>query len=520
MTDNATPDSDSPVAPEQGKDSRAADRFAIFEQIALERLQAGADATKPASFLPLPVRMTAIAAAGIAAVGVLWSIVARVPVQVNGTAAIVPPSGLSSLVAASNGELFFQVGGLAPDRLSARQRENNARLTNFWNNDATALTSAVNSAESLDQMVNAALAAVSGQPLLLPQALEGNEAFDETMGARAITYPAGTVIARVVNTLNHQELNSALLSTQPTTRLLRQQQQERLKRAGQLGQLRSMQGDQKATIAAEIKQRRELYGRYLKLWKQGYLPATTLLQEQSNINNLESQLLNTDGTSINTGINRGEQIDQAKQAAINNLDSRNKLENALVTFLTRSTLFAPKNGFFILAANFNNGSSVREGDELVSYTIQPPALPKELPVFLDGVSAQQVSDGMRVLVTPKGISRAQFGGIPGTVEQVSKLPVQGDGLLGVLGSRSLAAAIQQQLPTPYVVRVRLEQAEPKFCRQALSRRCYRWSSGRMPPHPVRLATLADVQITTTYRRPIEFVMPALRRAFGLVVDNQ
>jgi hypothetical protein len=37
---------------------------------------------------------------------------------------------------------------------------------------------------------------------------------------------------------------------------------------------------------------------------------------------------------------------------------------------------------------------------------------------------------------------------------------------------------------------------------------------------VRLATLADVQITTTYRRPIEFVVPTLSKALGLVVDNK
>ena len=63
---------------------RAADRFQIFEALALERLQAGADATKPAAFLPLPVRLIAIAAAAIAGIGVVWSVVARVPVQVNG----------------------------------------------------------------------------------------------------------------------------------------------------------------------------------------------------------------------------------------------------------------------------------------------------------------------------------------------------------------------------------------------------------------------------------------------------
>jgi hypothetical protein len=127
---------------------------------------------------------------------------------------------------------------------------------------------------------------------------------------------------------------------------------------------------------------------------------------------------------------------------------------------------------------------------------------------------------MKVLVTPKGISRAQYGGIPGRVIEVNKLPLQGDGLLGAVGSRALVNPIQQITLTPYLARVQLEQTTPDRCRSGSSYDCYRWSSGRLPPHPVRLATLADVQITTTYRRPVEFVMPALRRALGLVVDNK
>jgi hypothetical protein len=163
---------------------------------------------------------------------------------------------------------------------------------------------------------------------------------------------------------------------------------------------------------------------------------------------------------------------------------------------------------------------VKQGDELLSYTTKPPELPQIVPVFLDGTAAQQVNEGMAVLLTPKGISRAEYGGIRGTVVEVNKLPLLGEGVFGAVGSRSMAGLIQQSIPSPYLVWVKLDQAEPGLCQQVMSRRCYRWSSGRLPPHPVRLASLADVQITTTYRRPIEFVMPALRKALGLVVDNK
>ena len=104
--------------------------------------------------------------------------------------------------------------------------------------------------------------------------------------------------------------------------------------------------------------------------------------------------------------------------------------------------------------------------------------------------------------------------------EVNKLPLLGDSLLGLIGSRAIVASIEQSYPSPYLARVRLIQDDPKHCQKALSYQCYKWSSNRLPPHPVRLARMGDLQITTKYKRPIEFVMPALRRWFGLVVENQ
>jgi len=125
-----------------------------------------------------------------------------------------------------------------------------------------------------------------------------------------------------------------------------------------------------------------------------------------------------------------------------------------------------------------------------------------------------------VLVTPKGISRAQYGGIIGIIDEVGLLPLSGDAMAAVAGGRSLGSAISKVITVPYLVKVKLQLADPVYCRQILSRRCYRWSTRRIPPFPVRIGTQADVQITTIYRRPIEFVMPALRQALGLVVENR
>ena len=499
---------------------RAADRFKIFEQVALERHQAEADSTKPASFLPLPVRLTAVAAASIAVLGLLWSVLARVPIQVNGTAAIVPPGGLESLDAATSGILRYQVSGFSPNTLPEAQRQRNELLRQFWLENANTATTRVNDAARLTELVKAALVTPEGQTLLLSTPVASFRINDSKTKYVPLSYREGTVVAYLENYQADQDLNAALLGVLPAERVQRMQRSEKIQRAKTLGNLDDSQKKQSRFLEAELQERRDLYQRYLGLWKRGYLPATTLLDEQSRINTLESQLLSANSTRINTKINRDEQIEQSKQAEVASIESLNKLENQLTSYLNSTTIFAPVHGFYILTRNFLNGSLVKQGDELITFTRTPPALPSLVPVFLDATAAQQVSEGMQVLVTPKGISRAQYGGIPGRVIEVNKLPLQGDGLQGAVGSRALVGPIQGLIPSPYLVRVELEQAGPDQCLRASSYDCYRWSSGRLPPHPVRLATLADVQITTTYRRPFEFVMPAIKGALGLVVDSK
>ena len=514
---------ESPSAqPEQDKtaDNKAVDRFQIFESVALERLQAGADHTKAASFLPLPVRLTAIAAASIAGLGVLWSLLARVPIQVNGVGAVVQRGVLGTLIAQGNGILQFQVSGLGPNTLSPQARYNNALLRNYWLEETMTPRDSVSSMTMLNQIVSAALSNTQSETLVLPEDSRSNELPDNNVGRSLVRYPVATVLAVIDDGVAHQQLDAAYQTTVPSERLQLAQQSDRQQRSRELGSLGQLQQQQHATIARELNDRQALYKRYQALWKQGYLPGTTLLEEETRINNLKAQLLSSTSNQITTGMSQKDQQEQAKQAQIGNSDTRMKLESQIISYLKQTRILAPEPEAYILSTYFRNGALVKQGDEILSYTTKPPELPNRLPVFLDAIAAQQVSEGMTVLMTPRGISRAEFGGIRGTVLEVNKLPVAADTLIGTVGSRAMALQIQQQLPSPYVVWVKPELAEPSYCHQVMSRRCYRWSSGRVPPHPVRLNSLMDVQITTVYQRPIEFVMPALKKMLGLVVDNK
>jgi hypothetical protein len=122
----------------------AADRYQIFEEVALEKLRHGGDQDKPVVFLPLPVRASAIAAIVITGLGVLWAVFARVPVQVNGVATIIPLGSLNSATARADGVLYYQISGTGPQRLSPEQQQRNQQLSQFWSQSVVNTTTTVN----------------------------------------------------------------------------------------------------------------------------------------------------------------------------------------------------------------------------------------------------------------------------------------------------------------------------------------------------------------------------------------
>lgn len=511
-----------PAAPQAG------DRYQIFEQAALERLRSGSDQTKSVGFLPLPVRLAAISAITITGLGVLWSVLARVPVQVNGVASIVPETGVNSAQARVDGVLYYQVSGVGPDLLSPTYRQRNQALSEFWRSAVVHSRPTLPIAELIPLLEGADLAA-QGQPLLTPSSLDDRESFDQLppntgaadeLSQRQLFIAANTLIALVDNPPAVEELDALRRLSVPKLSLERQTGQDRRQRALAYGSMDALIARQLHDKQVELSERQALFNRLQTLWRKGYVSGTQLLQEQATLNNLSQQVAQLRRDRLGNNFSSTDQRQQANQSDLNALQATDQLQTGLVTYMAKAFTIAPPTGLYLVAKYIQTGVAVHSGDELFTYSTTPPALPTRIPVFVDGATVQQLNEGNPVLVTPKGISRAQYGGIVGVVDEVGRLPFSGDALATVAGGRSLAAAITQAVPTPYLVKVKLRLAEPRFCQQMLSRRCYAWSTSRVPPFPVRMGTQADVQITTLHRRPIEFVMPALRQALGLVVENR
>jgi hypothetical protein len=511
------------ILPQPDADQPAADRHQIFEQIALERLRSSADSQKPIGFLPLPVRLTVIAATAISGFGVLWACLARVPVQVNGVASIAPQAQVSSALARVDGVLAYQVSGVDPNLLSPTQIRSNQALAQFWR-EAVVKNDAIQSYSRLTQLALSAMAPLPGQDLAMPGSERQERSIDNLRISQAtyqaINFNNSEIIARIDNAGAMEELDTVRRATLPQLKIEDSIISDRQKRFGIFNDINKTLSLQYIVQEQELKEREALLNRLQALWRNGFVSTAQLLQEESVINGLRNQLLQINIERHNNNFASTDQRQQVGQSSLNRLQTTNQLQAALATYISNVYTITPPSGMYIVTKATRNGMQVRAGDELFTYSTQKPTLPEVIPIFVDAAVSQQLSQGMQVLVTPRGISRAQYGGIPGVVIGVGKLPLPSEGIAAFAGGRTLADSIQQAAGGTYLARVKLELAEPAYCQQMLSMRCYRWSTSRRPPFPVRLGTLADVQINVQYRRPIEFVMPAVRQALGLVVENR
>jgi HlyD family secretion protein len=128
-------------------------------------------------------------------------------------------------------------------------------------------------------------------------------------------------------------------------------------------------------------------------------------------------------------------------------------------------------------------------------------------VYIPGERGKDVKPGMTVRVEPTTVRREEFGTLVGTVRSISDFPMTPQGMLAVLHNDTLVQRFSRE-GAPYAAVVELQ-------RDAASPTGYRWSVGHGPPLRLTTGTLMRAEITTRTRRPIDLVLPNIKRLTGL-----
>ncbi|MBI4276876.1 MAG: HlyD family efflux transporter periplasmic adaptor subunit [Armatimonadetes bacterium] len=157
----------------------------------------------------------------------------------------------------------------------------------------------------------------------------------------------------------------------------------------------------------------------------------------------------------------------------------------------------------VLEIREDEGNPVSTGTAVIN--VEPINRPTLALIYLPATSAEQVHQGMPVQISPVSVKREKYGFIRGKVRSVAQFPSTRQGMQALLANESL---VQHLLAasggTPVEVEAELFTANTPSGVQ--------WSSSAGPPQVVSSGTLLQAEITVGEERPINLVLPYIRRA--------
>ena len=424
----------------------------IFEKRALRNRHQAGDKSTPIVVLSPPLRLTLGLGVALAAVGVLWSFLAKIPIEVNGTGVLLPVGEINRVRA--------QVGGVARWMFAERQQS--------WILDAQQFQ------RQPDQLSDAAVLDLSRRILRtyskpqLSASVQTNFVIPDEK-----KYSKGTLLIWL-QSIQEQESIGRLNRVQQKTLIQKQ-----------------------AILEKELTSRQSFLNSMQELATKGFVSKPTIIQNQAEVDSLESQVFSNRDSLVNLQT-------ELQQSFI-------KLRQSLAQMISNGFVFA-NNDTYIRQVIPNNGEAVSQGDPLLLLSRQPLSNPVRVPVFLSERESAQVNVGMSVLVTPVGMRRSEVGGIVGRVVQMSELPSGDKDLEARIGLRSLAKVIQQREPSPTLAIVELQRSPQD---EEGNRGGYVWNSKTDLPFAPKTADQLNVSITTRSVAPISLVIPRLRLLLGL-----
>ena len=325
----------------------------------------------------------------------------------------------------------------------------------------------------------------------------------------------GQVVAR----LEQPELANQLHQARATLATLREQHALVLRRGGENVRLQGeyLERQRAALVQALEASERALAALGEKLQAEEQLVARGLLTRASllgtrqaydgtreKIAGARSELAALDARAVDTRFGAAGDA-RASQARVDEQAARvAELERQLAA---SSRVIAPASGR-VLEVLAEGGALVAAGEPILSIDLEGRAVKQlEAVVYVPSVHGKRIKPGMTIQIAPSTVKQEEHGYMLGRVTYVSEFPATARGMMRVLKNDRLVQSLSGQ-DAPYEVRADLV-VDPSTVSQ------YRWTSAGGPPVRIASGTLASANVAVATRRPIEMVIPLMKRATGL-----
>ena len=150
------------------------------------------------------------------------------------------------------------------------------------------------------------------------------------------------------------------------------------------------------------------------------------------------------------------------------------------------------------------GGLVTAGEPFAS--LEPGAERIEVIVYVPASRAKEVKAGMAAEIVPVSVKREEFGFMRARVSSIAEFPATRTAMMRNFENDALVAALAATGPV-HEARIELET-------DAKSSSGFKWSSSQGPPLRISSGTLCSASIVTRSQRPIELVVPFLKKKLG------
>ena len=233
--------------------------------------------------------------------------------------------------------------------------------------------------------------------------------------------------------------------------------------------------------------------------EQAYLSNLNAITDlRSQLKELDSREANLAKTNLETATVRKKEIQEVKREIA-------KLELQLND---NSQIISQHSGR-ILELAIHPGQVIDAGTRLGNIEAANPSSKLVGITYFTVGDGKKIQPGMTLQITPQTVKRERFGGIVGTVTNVSSFPITKESAANVVGNsdvvQGLASDKQEGLMQVY--------ADLKF--DSTTPTGFQWSSSKGPQLKISPGTTTTVRVKVEERAPITFVLPILRSSSGI-----
>ncbi|QAU48706.1 NHLP bacteriocin system secretion protein [Bradyrhizobium guangzhouense] len=226
-----------------------------------------------------------------------------------------------------------------------------------------------------------------------------------------------------------------------------------------------------------------------------------LTEAQQRRTDSQNEILKLHAQQSDLETQREHELQQAEFAANN---ARREMQALAGTLGRNSQVISPITGR-VLEIKISTGSVLAVGTAVVA--IEDEGSKLEAVIYIPAEQGKSVKPGSQVRIAPSTVKREEFGMMIGTVSSVSEFPVTPQGMTAVLHNDQLVKVFSHD-GAPYAVTVSLEKDDSTTSG-------YRWAVGQGPPVHLTSGTMAQAEITTRNRRPLDLVVPLIRKLTGI-----